>query len=336
MRISDSRSIKPHLVNLISDFLILGKDILPEAVTLNDKLLQYLTTNRLLPLVFYILHKNAFVIDGSHIKVLRDAYNSSIANFLIVEDQYRRIKKALKNIQYIVFKGISASSTLYPLPYLRPQGDIDIIVQEDAINTCIELLEKHGYKMVKKPDPSSEYTLPILPKHREGLLVDIHMDMKRRDMRKIPFRELLDNAYPTEHGLFLKPPALLVSLTVHAHLHWFILPLINWLDIALMVNKMDSKEIYQAYELARRWGFERAFVYSTGIACELWGISPPHLPRVVSTKTSIKILNIISAIKSGFISKVSKALTFYIFMERDMKTYYIIERALYYIKDITR
>jgi Uncharacterised nucleotidyltransferase len=86
-----------------------------------------------------------------------------------------------------LLKGISISEQLYPLPHLRPMGDIDILVPEDAGETVESALRRRGYVPLlnHKLDEESYHLVPLL--HPEwGVWVEVHTGLfpERASLRR--------------------------------------------------------------------------------------------------------------------------------------------------------
>jgi hypothetical protein len=86
-----------------------------------------------------------------------------------------------------LLKGISISEQLYPLPHLRPMGDIDILVPEDAGDTVESALRRHGYSPLAGHviDEESYHRVPLLHPER-GVWVEVHTGLfpERASLRR--------------------------------------------------------------------------------------------------------------------------------------------------------
>jgi hypothetical protein len=315
----------------IADLLFSEKE-LPDFISISDFDISFLSSNYFPPVFYHAIKEKPYIVGRKQFEELRNIYNDSIANYMKIKNQHKEIKDLLGDIDFIIFKGISLAETLYPMPFLRPQGDIDIIVPSDRSLTIIKIFEKGGYKPIRKPDVSRELSICLLPSKSGDRLVDVHFGFRRRDLLEVQYNELLQNAYETEMGLFLERPACLVSLALHAHYHWFILPLLNWLDIALLISRMSKEEVKMAFEFAGRWGLSKSLALSVSIACENWNLNIDYLPQIGGVKSIMALIDVISLMKNEILAKLAKAITFPILMEDDMKLSYLFDRFIYYIK----
>jgi len=320
-----------YLLRIIAE-LLFSKNKLLNIISISESDKSYLSSNGLIPIFYHTIKRKPYLIERKHLEELRNIYNDSIANYIKIKKQHNEIKDLLGDIDFIIFKGVSLAETLYPTPFIRPQGDIDMIVSSERALRIIKTFENGGYRPIRKPDVSSELSLLLIPPERGERLIDVHFGFRRRDLLEVNYNELLENTYETEIGLFLNRPALLISLALHAHYHWFILPLINWLDIALLISKMTEDEIKIAFELANRWGLAKSLALSVSIACKVWDLDIDYIPKIKGVRSIIYLINVLSLMKNEILAKLSRALTFPILMEDDMKLSYLFDRFIYYIK----
>lgn len=71
-----------------------------------------------------------------HAKIRRNMVTVALADALEI----------LRDFHPVLFKGL-ALAQLYPQPYLRDPGDLDILLGEDAFDEAVALLQKHGWRL---------------------------------------------------------------------------------------------------------------------------------------------------------------------------------------------
>ncbi|MGQ9706334.1 MAG: nucleotidyltransferase family protein [bacterium] len=331
MKVERKSITTSYLLKPILD-LFFSKIEFPSSISISEPDIAYLRTNYLIPIFYYSIRKRPYLIDKTMFEKLRNIYNDSIAYYIKLKNQHREIKEMLSNIDFIIFKGISLSETLYPMPFLRPQGDIDIIVPSEEVHYAIGLLKDGGYRPIRKPNVSFELSLCMIPPRKGERLIDMHFGFRRRDLMEVEYSELLSNAYKTDMGFFLNRPASLVSLALHAHYHWFSLPLINWLDVIILISKMSDVEINLAKKLADIWGLSKSLSIIISLSSQKWGLNLHNNKNLNGVKNICSFIEKISKLRNEILSKIVKAMTFRILMEDDMKFSYLFNRFVYYMK----
>jgi len=115
-----------------------------------ERLFDQISSNRLEPLVAYILLKNDAIqlwSDDSAERLL-EAARDQAARDLIHEKELIDLLVSFDDagIRPMLMKGMPLSYTHYPARGLRPHCDIDMLIQKQYINAVFDVMEKHGYQ----------------------------------------------------------------------------------------------------------------------------------------------------------------------------------------------
>lgn len=82
----------------------------------------------------------------------------------------------------LVYKGQALAHSLYPQPWLRPRGDIDILVQRSDLSQAVNEMERLGYQKVLSTDGDLIMTQISMYRQFSGFehIWDIHWDLSNR------------------------------------------------------------------------------------------------------------------------------------------------------------
>ena len=162
----------------------------------------------------------------------------------------------------VALKGPLLAERLYARPAARPSSDVDLLVDEAALDDAVRVLASVGYAWTDS-DEERRYRREHHHLHlsrARSLPLELHFHAYRGFGAVLPSEPLLARrvAVPGLSALaVLEPPDELVYLAAHAAAHRFVR--IGWLwDIRLLVERMTEDEIARAVRRARSWGYARA------------------------------------------------------------------------------
>jgi len=151
----------------------------------------------------------------------------------------------------VVIKGQALAHTLYPHPWQRPRGDVDVMIDAGALQPLSRALEQMGY--TRAPAVEGDLVLTQAAFHRPATGIehvwDVHWEISNRPALAdaITYRALVDSAIevPVGRTAFLAPDrahALLIAC-VHLVGHHLGEPRLIWLyDIYLLVQALCDAE----------------------------------------------------------------------------------------------
>jgi hypothetical protein len=220
-------------------------------------LLRMLEWNMFLPYVYKCISQRA---SGSRppvevYEIMKGRYLQSMVKSMASERQLKELLSAFgrENIRVIVIKGQAAAWSLYPDPAMRPVTDIDILVRPGDVHRSGVVLEKLGYRCLKK-----KYRISIERYHEEKFERDKAKDcMVEIQWNIFPFYAIneladteplfaravkvkmngisFDTLHPVDALIFSSNHMVYGHSTVGIRLSWII-------DTALMCNRLQPDD----------------------------------------------------------------------------------------------
>jgi hypothetical protein len=192
-----------------------------------------------------------------------------------------RIDEALARagVRGVALKGALFAERFYARPSARATSDIDLMVDEAALEDAASALAEVGF--ARSLDPSEArfrregHHLHF--SHPHALPLELHFHAYRGFGAVLPSEPLIARSRPLEvlgHRALgvLAPDDELVYLAVHAAAHRFLR--LGWLyDLKLLVATMSRDEIDRAARRAREWGYARVVGYAADLLIEVLGVS---------------------------------------------------------------
>ena len=188
------------------------------------------------------------------------------------------------DVPCMILRGQSLADTLYDPSSLRPQTDVDLLVDEHDVSTASQVAVQAGFKRVE------HHPLLFL---RDGALLDLHadpLDMERihawaylTPMRTQDFFSHADHGeLAGAHALLVSPRINLPYLCFHAMKHSFERLIWLW-DIALLARKVQERNQWDAVlEGIREYRLERPCFYALSYAhMHLDASVPEHLLETI-------------------------------------------------------
>lgn len=179
------------------------------------------------------------------------------------EEEWRTLSErfAQAGVEMLLFKGVALAYQVYPLPYLRPSIDTDILVPKSKMPAVRRVLRAEGYHPLPGVDGDLVLQQATFQKGEEDGLthtVDAHWAVSYRQLfaRSFPGDELLHDAVSIpELGKHVRAPGLphaLLLACMHRVGHHVRKDRLQWLyDIHLLWGSMCPGEREKALRLAK-------------------------------------------------------------------------------------
>jgi hypothetical protein len=183
---------------------------------------------------------------------------------------------AERGIAPVPWKGRALALAYWPRPELRPAGDLDLLIEPDALEPAVSALERHGYR--RAPDESrgllrrTPTGVELVPPKGGRVVVDLHTRPFRSVGHRITAADLLARARPsTLQGLpvrALDAADLLHLVFVHAAKHAVRSP--KWLlDLLAIACASDEATWATALERAAAHGTTRPMWAAARLTAQL-------------------------------------------------------------------
>ncbi|MDX8395501.1 MAG: nucleotidyltransferase family protein [Mariprofundaceae bacterium] len=200
-----------------------------------------------------------------------DAYQSRLrekqGDYLRIRNVCSQVLSTLNavNIQVVCMRGLAVSERLYEKSaYLRPQSDIDLLLQEDQLMDAKQALWDLGFR----PDHAYKHIFVrgdmSLDLHTEPLGIERIQAWQYLTPLRAPdfFNTAIDGELAGEKALLIAPEVELPYLCFHALKHSF--ERLIWLyDIALLAQKIDANDGWDKVVAGmREYGLERPCFYA--------------------------------------------------------------------------
>jgi len=215
-------------------------------------------------------------------------------------DYLRRAQKALDvpTIKPVLLKGFSLAR-LYPKPYLRQCGDIDIFVGKEAYHKGAKLLREafpEAALFDEEKDYYKHYNLTFkstaIEMHRVSVSFAHPRDVRLYDRLEHEAMFVSPRTITTEHGTWLEPEerfnVLFVFIHSWEHLLSETVSFRQLCDLALAIHNVQDKEELARYlhrnlktlRLLRAWQlYAYILVHYLGVPAEQMPLYTPHCKR---------------------------------------------------------
>jgi hypothetical protein len=165
------------MTNPYAYFWFTGEVTLPE-----PHLIAWLKAQRLLPLVGWRAEGEGWKLPPEVLRAVRQDHYRLTAEQSLVSAQLEQLAELAKRaaIPVVVVKGPVVAQR-YPSPYLRPYGDLDLLVPPESVNSFYARLQAAGYLPMVAGDRA--FHLPPLRPALSGLRLEVHgtLDMGRKN-----------------------------------------------------------------------------------------------------------------------------------------------------------
>lgn len=251
-------------------------------------------TNRLIPILHSTLPAGSLP-DEWVSRFERSARRQRMRVAVMIEEfQNIHAEFALAGIQVIPIKGVALSQQIYPSPSMRYFDDLDLLVQADAGQDALAVLEKMGYEAHPNAPRADWHHLTPFIHRKRGTMVEIHLDLIRRAGQGWGINEIWNRSKTGVLGevttrLLSNEDALIFS-ALHAR-HNLFNRLSFMLDNVLLAYTLDLADQSQASisVLAEDAGAICALEYTIKRAGRLFSIE--NLPEFGCNTTRLWIAN---------------------------------------------
>lgn len=190
--------------------------------------------NGLSGMIFSVLNRNDF--DKEIFEKFQKDFYTYHAKDVLQQKTLRDLDRLFNQhqIKYIFLKGAHLKQ-VYPEPYMRSMGDIDILIEEDKLETVKSLLKSNSYHLTSMSEAHDTY------KHDNGLEIEIHPKLTRAIGASFDqfFESYWEHAECVSASRYeFKPEFELVYLLIHMvkHFHSSGVGLRSILDIGLFIR----------------------------------------------------------------------------------------------------
>jgi len=190
---------------------------------------------------------------------------------------------AESGIQPLVLKGASLAYTIYAEPALRPRGDTDIFLREDALDSARRVLAARGYHArLGCDDLFSQFEV-----RKSGVLgvvhvVDVHWKISTQPTfaNLLSYDELLRDAVSVSalgaHACTAGPLHALLLACVHPVMHHQNVESLLWTyDVHLLASGLPAPDLEAFAELARRKDMAAVCERQLRLAQRMYGTAIP-------------------------------------------------------------
>jgi len=207
-----------------------------------------------------------------------------VAHYLRASGEAAAVLRMLADdgFQPLVLKGQSVAARLWPEPWMRPTGDIDVLLEEGAIGDAIAALTRRGFRAVETERRARwQPRLHAIDLDRGGMPIDLHSHLFSSIGSGLDTRAVLDRAVPG--NLFdvpvrvLAPADEILFLLIHAAKHGAVRT--KWL-----LDLHAARLVYppEAWTEAGERAIAIAATRPAWAAARLMGSRPPWPPLVAS------------------------------------------------------
>lgn len=218
----------------------------------------------------------------------RQRASSSALHSKTQERLHARVLQSLAEaaVPTMVLKGPGLARTVYPVSSLRPSGDLDVLVPQDAWRTVRDALSRLGYTSLQpltEPPPKvaqhkAYYHTQYVNTERDHM-VEIHYDMWWYGLRPALGPVYWQRALPLEiGGAPTQMPSfedMLLHCCIHLHHHGYN-RLIWFTDLAMLIRSRGAQLDWQhLVHAARTEGLGIFVYYSLTYLERLLGVASP-------------------------------------------------------------
>lgn len=207
-------------------------------------------------------------------------------------------------IAVIPLKGAYLGAQVYADLYLRPMGDIDLLIQESQLIRCDEVLIHLGYHPSRKAWIEGNYRQAHhhLPPYRHSWMppIEVHWNIARiGNSLNVPAPSLWESAHPCQiQGvpcMALSPEHLLIHLCLHAgYANRFRGGLRSLIDLWEIMTRLGEQINWPSLiEQADAWGATKCVALMFALAEKTLHLSIPQVHHIV-TQIPENILQIAS------------------------------------------
>jgi putative nucleotidyltransferase-like protein len=242
----------------------------------------------LLPAVAHALAASGWTgVTAGARRRLTDALTAGRGRHLLMTRALGRILKqcAAEGLAVIVLKGPVLADSVYPLPALRPCGDLDLLVRPADRLRMDGVLRELGLRRVADEhswDFDIAYDGATVYETADGVRIDLHWSLltEPRFVWNAAEAEIWERSVPItvagEAARGLGCEDLVLYLAAHLAVHHTLAGLRRYWDVALLLERRGGEVDWPALRArAARWGVGRALFFVLRGARALFGAPVP-------------------------------------------------------------
>ena len=215
---------------------------------------------------------------------LRRAAAQEALQDTLIAKQWKQVLAALadRGISPVPLKGRPLAIAMWPQPAFRPAGDVDLLVETEALPRAVDAIQSLGYRAAPQERAGKLRVAPVgielLHPDPERPMVDLHAQVFRSVGRGIEARALLARSRPSTIDGFpvreLDEADRLLFVCVHAAKHG--LRELKWLLDLYALDQSTAPSVWQlAAERARETQTRRPFFAALSVLASLPGRRAP-------------------------------------------------------------
>lgn len=219
-------------------------------------------------------------LDPSLRQQLRVAARREAADHAHASREIDALLDTLAHFRPAILKGPTLAE-LWPAPHLRPPGDLDLLLDQEALDGAVGLLQTVGFRrapaeppsLVRRPDTG----VSLLPPRDRSVVADLHVRLFRSVGHRLSGAALLARAHPDGRLRRLDDADRLLFTCVHAAKHG--VRSAKWLfDVIALLHATGPEVLAEAQRRAREARVERPLDAALAIAERALGMHRPLLP----------------------------------------------------------
>ena len=166
----------------LDDYLALwwrGEIRLPEA-----ELIAWARRQRLLPLLGWRAEQEGWQLPEALTNAIRRTRVLVAVGQTVADQQLKALGETAQrlDIPLVLVKGAAAAAA-YPEPWMRPHGDIDLLVDEADASVLLQALKSQGYRYAESAEGHRAWHFPPLILPNRGARIEIHTALAREGGR---------------------------------------------------------------------------------------------------------------------------------------------------------
>lgn len=217
---------------------------------------------------------------------LGDEQHARVA-YLLRDEVMGQLESAMSDLtaRVLVVKGMGLAATVYPQPWLREMGDIDLLVRPQDSAQLLERLEQVGMQRVTQPharrlsSASFGETALLAKVGPAQVTVEVHDQLDKLARRRVDYRAIFERSAPYRSSSQLRVPSLddhFMLVVLHLAASEFAHP-VGWLDLELLLRA--GADLDTVVGRAREWRLQTA----TWIALKaLRSLGSPSVPERIT------------------------------------------------------
>lgn len=241
-----------------------------------DDAITWARRQRLLPLLRWRARQEGWTLPKALMQAIDHNQMVTALNQALVRRQLAAIEQIADalDIPIVLVKG-AAVATAYPEPWMRPFGDIDLLIQSEAMTGFLAAMAELGYTPPAWAAGRQTRHYPPLMPPGEGVPVEVHTVMSREHGRvRFDLRQWEANLEQLPDFPGIWAPGQhdhLVYIAYHATVHHdLLMGLHPYADLGFLSETWTKPDWERAVEIAEDLGIGRALALSVALTGWFW------------------------------------------------------------------